>query len=213
MENKNAYIFFKKMADDNNIGPESVKLAHASDYSQIDADFILKYSNPKSSLLDLGSGTGLIVNKIYNKIHDITAVEPFDGFTRFIVKSPNVKVVNQSISNFDIPDNKFDIVTIFAVMHYFNTEEAYDIYKKYFGAIKESGKLLIKNQFGVNENVVVEGYSEEQKCNYYAEYRHIDKEVEILKNIGFKNIEVIDIYPPDCNRWSNTHFYAIVAEK
>ena len=33
------------------------------------------------------------------------------------------------------------------------------------------------------------------------------------KEIGFKNIEKFDIYPPEANRWNNTHFYAIIAEK
>ncbi len=41
----------------------------------------------------------------------------------------------------------------------------------------------------------------------------IEKEIELLKNIGFKNIETFDIYPPEANRWNNTHFYAIVGEK
>ena len=32
-------------------------------------------------------------------------------------------------------------------------------------------------------------------------------------DIGYKNIEIVDIYPPEANRWDNTHFYSIVAEK
>lgn len=47
----------------------------------------------------------------------------------------------------------------------------------------------------------------------FASYRHIDKETLLLENIGYKNIKVVDIYPPEANRWDNTHFYAIVAEK
>ncbi len=57
------------------------------------------------------------------------------------------------------------------------------------------------------------GYSKEQKADYFSQYRHIDKEVKILKDIGFKNIETFDVYPKQANRWNNTHFYAIVGEK
>ena len=76
--------------------------------------------------------------------------------------------------------------------------------------MKHDGKIIIKNQFGIEQDVTVEGYSQEQKTEYYAQYRQINKEVSILSNIGYKNIEVFDIYPPECNRWQNTHFYAIV---
>jgi hypothetical protein len=100
---------------------------------------------------------------------------------------------------------------MFGVAQYFNEDEILGIYKKYYSNLKENGKMLIKNQFGVNEDVLVSGYSEELKTDYYSQYRHIDKEVDILKKVGFKNVEVIDIYPPECNRWENTHFYAIVA--
>ena len=98
-------------------------------------------------------------------------------------------------------------------MHYVERSEAIKIYKKCYNFLKEHGKIIIKNQFGVNDDVLVAGYSEEQKTDYYAQYRHIDKEINLLKEIGFKNVEKIDIYPPEANRWNNTHFWAIVGEK
>jgi SAM-dependent methyltransferase len=160
----------------------------------------------------LGTGTGLIVNKIYDKIGNITCVEPFEGFTKYIAHSENIKVEHQTLMGFE-PSETFDLITVFGVMHYFNEKESIEIYKKYFPALKKGGRLIVKNQFGVSEDVIVDGYSEEQKTNYFASYRHIDKEVKILETIGYKNLEVVDIYPPECNRWANTHFYAIVAEK
>lgn len=123
MENREALDFFRKISEVSN-DPKSVKLSNASDFSQMDADFILKYANEDSE-----------------------------------------------------------------------------------------GKIIIKNQFGVRDDVVVEGYSEEQHSNCFAQYRFIDKEVVNLSNIGYQNISVMDIYPPECNLWENTHFYAIVAEK
>jgi cyclopropane fatty-acyl-phospholipid synthase-like methyltransferase len=114
----------------------------------------------------------------------------------------------------DFSSNKqFDVITIFGVLHYFNEKEAMAIYQKYYPYLKKGGKMIVKNQFGVKEDVIVDGYSEEQQQNYFACYRYITKEQKILETIGYKNIEVVDIYPPECNRWENTHFYAIVAEK
>lgn len=212
MENKDAFHFFKLMSQNSN-DPQSVKLANASDFSQMDADFIMKYANNESTILDLGSGTGLIVNKIYNKIKAITAVEPFPEFTKFIHSSDNVTIVNQTFEDFEVIRADYDLVTIFGTMHYFNEKEAEAIYKKFYSALKKGGKLIVKNQFGVSEDVIVEGFSEEQQCNYYAQYRQLNKEINMLEKLEYKDLQVFDIYPPACNRWGNTHFYAIVAEK
>lgn len=73
------------------------------------------------------------------------------------------------------------------------------------------GKIIIKNQFGIDKDVTINKYSTEQKAHYYSQYRHIDKEIKILKTLGYKNPTKFDIYPSEGNRWNNTHFYAIVA--
>jgi SAM-dependent methyltransferase len=213
MENKKALDFFRTMSHDCK-DTKQVKLANSSnnDQTSYDASFIMTYANKETDLLDLGSGTGLVINKLFDRVAHITAVEPFGEFTKYIVKSENIEAFNQTIMDFNSID-LFDLITIFGTMHYFNEREAVEIYTKYYPYLKERGKLIIKNQFGVNEDVMVDGYSEEQKTNYFAHYRHIEKEKKILEVIGYKNIEIFDIYPPECNRWENTHFYAIVAEK
>lgn len=74
------------------------------------------------------------------------------------------------------------------------------------------GELLIKQQFGVKEDVFVK-YSNELKREYFATYRHIDKEKEILRSVGFTKIEQYDIYDKSANRFDNTHFWALRAIK
>lgn len=211
MKNKNALDFFEKMTSKAKDNPNCVKMAKNTDYTHIDAEFILKYSNNNSEILDLGSGTGLTVNKIYDKVKSIDCVEPFREFSNHIVKSSNVSVTNESVLDFDT-DKKYDLVAVFGLIQYFNREESTDIYKKCLKWMKSNGKIIIKNQFGIKEDVLVAGYSEEQKTEYFSEYRHLDKEVELLESLGFKNVKTFDIYPPEANRWDNTHFYAIVAE-
>jgi SAM-dependent methyltransferase len=212
MKNSNALKFYKNMSQNSSLNPNSVKLAKNSDFSNIDANFILKYTNKHSVVLDLGSGTGLVINKIYKKINYILAIEPFKEFTNFIIKTPKIKIINENILNFKSHE-KFDLITIFAVVQYFNQNEIIKIYTKCRNNLKNNGKLIIKGQFGVKDDVLISGYSDELKTDYYSQYRHLKKEINILKKIGYKNIKSIDIYPPECNRWNNTHFYAITAEK
>jgi len=209
MENKNALVFFGNMAR-NNPGEKSVKITAVSDFTEMDAAFILRHADRDTSILDLASGSGLILNKIYGKVKHIVAVEAFAQFSKFIVKTGKITVINQDISVFHT-DDTFNLVTMFGMVQYFNRDEIIRIYSKYRTNVKSKGKMIIKGQFGVQEDVLVSGFSEELKTNYYSEYRHIDKELDILKNLGFIDIEAFDIYPPECNRWDNTHFYAIKA--
>ena len=208
MKNKNALAFFAASAknDSSNI---SVKFNNKNDHTDLDAAFVMRYTTPDMSLCDLGTGPGLIVNRIYDSVKKIVAVEPFKEYTDKIIRSGNIKIVNKTIADFET-DELFDIVTFFATAHYFNEKEIWQVYRKCFNFLKPSGTLIVKNQFGIYEDVVIDGFSEEINANYFAEYRHLPKEMSILSTIGFTDINVIDIYPPESNRWKNTHFYAIV---
>lgn len=211
MNNKQSLHFFEKMAQD--VKDENcVKLANNQDYSHIDAEFILNYANKNTKILDLGSGTGLIINKIHKKVGHIDAVELFENFTQYITKSNNISIHHSNTFDF-IPTQNYDLITLFGFMHYLNQEEASIIYNKYFSYLNEKGILIVKNQMGVHEDLIIDGYSEEQKSHYSAHYRHVVKEVELLLQVGFKKVSVHDIYPAKANRWDNTHFYALVAIK
>lgn len=206
--NEKALDFFKALSKGAN--QNSVKLANNTDFSDIDAKFILKYANEKSHILDLGSGSGLIVNKIYPYIDKIVCVDKFKEFTKFIAKEQKITIYNEDLFDFDTKE-KFDIISAFGIMHYVNEEEVQVLYKKYQQFLKPQGIFIIKNQFGINETINISGYSQEQKRDYYSQYRWIEREKEILISLGHRIVEVCDIYPPEANRWDNTHFYAIVA--
>lgn len=211
MNNKNALSYFKDLSL-SDIDITSTKINKCNDFSSIDAQFILKYADKDSSILDIASGTGITVNKYYNKVKNVVALEKFKSFSDFIVKSQKIKIINEDMFYFNT-NELFDIITMFGIMHYVSKNEAVTLYKKYKNFLKPSGKLLIKQQFGVSEDVIINGYSKELKKDYFSEYRHIDKEIKILQEVGFKNIEKFDIYSSEANRWKNTHFYAIVAQK
>ncbi|KIP31853.1 methyltransferase [Francisella tularensis subsp. holarctica FSC022] len=184
----------------------------SKDFSQYDIFLVKKLADRSKNLLDLGSGTGLLINSIHNCFKKIVAVEKYKEFSDFIIRKPNIDIINEDITNFKTHE-KFDIITIFGVMNFFNAQEAKYVYKKVLSMMHTNGVLIIKNQFGLNDNVVIDGYSEELKSNYYSEYRYIDGEINLLQKIGFNSIEKIDIYPKEYNRWSNTHFYALVCKR
>ena len=210
MKNKDSLKYWEIISS-NNPTDISVKVTPSSDYTKLDSEFLLKYISKDSDILDLATGSGLIIKNIMKYARSIVAVEKFTEFSKFIPKGKNVTIINADIVDY-IPNNNFDLITMFGISQYFNQKEIIEIYRKYKKYLKTNGKLIIKNQFGINEDIIIEGYSKELKTEYYSEYRHIKKEIQIINKIGFKNIEIVDIYPPECNRWSNTHFYAIIAK-
>lgn len=210
MRNADALTFFGNMAA-NNPTEKDVRIYGKNDFSAIDTEFIVKFITKTSDILDLASGTGLIINKLYHRVRHIVAIEKFKAFSNFIIKSENVDILNDDIMEYESSD-RFDLITMFGVVHYFNEAESIALYTKYKNYLKKDGRVIIKNQFGIHEDVNVCGFSEELQESYYSQYRHIEKETKILTELGYRNIEVFDIYPPECNRWDNTHFYAIVAE-
>jgi aspartate racemase len=214
MNNKDSVSFFKQVAKNNAFKPSDTKLVNNQDTSDYDISLIMKYTNIDSDILDLGSGAGLIINKCYQKVKSITAVELFEKFTQFIAKHPKIKIYNMNLFDY-VPEKgqTFDLVTIFGTLHYFNEEEAIRIYHKYYQYLKQGGKIIVRQQFGVNSDVNISGFSEELKKPYYAQYRHLEKEIRIIRETGFTDVEVSEIYPASFNKWDNTHYYAIVATK
>ena len=211
MNNQDALKYWTQMSQ-SAVSPTTTKVNKINDFSQMDADFICQFAGPETDLLDLATGTGITLNKYSDRVRSVTAVEKYAEFAKFIEPRPNVQIVTSDITEFET-EEKFDIINFFGIIPYFNREEIVPVYEKYRKYLKPHGKFLIKNQFGVSEDVLIEGFSQELQCNYYSEYRQLETEIEILKEkIGFRSFRIVDIYPPECNRWTNTHFYAIVAE-
>ena len=184
----------------------------SKDFSQYDVTLMRRISNPNKTLLDLGAGTGLLVNNLEKDFKKIVAVEKYADFSKFIHQSEVISVINMDLLELKI-DEAFDYVSLFGIMNFFNHAETKHIYEKVGKILKNDGTLIVKNQMGVAEDIIVDDYSEELNTYYYSMYRQVDEEINLLNEIGFSNIEKIDIYPPEFNRWSNTHFYALICRK
>ncbi len=210
MKNRDVQFYYQNMAKKIK-RPEETR-NKAKDFSKYDIEFMKQYSNKERVLLDLGSGTGLLVNHLCDDFKKIIAVEKFPEFSKFIKTHDKLEVVNQDIIAFETVES-VDIISLFGVMNCFNQEEAIVIYNKVYDMLSNDGLLIIKNQMGVYQDVIVDGWSEELETEYFAEYRNVDSEISVLRTLGFTDIDKVDIYPQEYNRWDNTHFYALVCRK
>lgn len=208
-DNKQSINFYKKIASNIN-DAKDVKLLNSNDNTQYDIKFIQKYASKRKNLLDLGSGTGLIVNGLTDSFNRITAVELFEEFSDYI-NGDNITVINENLMNYK-SSNKFELVTMFGVAHHFNENESLKIYKNAYSMLKGDGVFILKNQFGIERTKTVTS-SQEVGDNYFAQYRFLDFEIGRLRDIGYTDITTHDIYPNKENRWADTHFYALVCKK
>ncbi len=211
MNNKNVKNYYDKMSQ--NITVASETRNKAKDFSKYDIEFMKSISDKEKILLDLGSGTGLLINHLIDNFKEIIAVEKYKNFSNFIKESKKIKIINDDLLSLDMKINCCDIVSLFGVMNCFNLEESRVIYRNTFDYLRANGMLIVKNQMGLEEDVIIDGFSEELQTDYYANYRQVDNEISLLHSIGFKYIEKIDIYPNEYNRWKDTHFYALVCKK
>lgn len=211
MNNNNALSFYDKLSQ--NIKSPLDTRNKAKDFSYYDHKLVKKFSNKNYSLLDLGSGTGLLINSLINDFKYIIAVEKYPEFSKFITNNHNLMVINMDLLNIYNLRGTFNIISLFGVMNYFNYEEAKLIYSHILELMDDTSTLIIKNQMGVNEDVTINGFSQELGTNYYSNYRYLQNEIDLLVSLGFKVKEVIDIYPPEFNRWDNTKFYALICSK
>ncbi|WP_214649367.1 class I SAM-dependent methyltransferase [Pectobacterium carotovorum] len=209
MSNKDIFGYYDNLAK--NIRSPIELRNRAKDSSDYDVAFIRGFSSKEYSLLDLGSGTGLLVNALSNDFGSILAVEKYKEFSNFIISKKNVKIVNADILQFSSLE-KFDVISMFGVIPYFSRDETEFIYKKIAVELckNKDTKVIIKHQMGLDDDVIINGWSNELQAKYYSEFRSVDKEIDLLSHVGFKYIEKIDIYPSEFNRWENTHFYALV---
>lgn len=181
----------------------------ALDFTEYDVAFVASHAENARSLLDLGAGSGLLLNRVANQFETVTAVEKYAEFSQFIDKSDFVTVINDDLLYFTTTET-YDLVTAFGVMNFFSAHEAFFLYKKFFDFVNPGGKLIVKHQMGVDGDVSVDGYSAELATDYFSQYRSVEHEQALLARSGFKPTEAVDIYPSEYNRWPSTHFYAIV---
>jgi SAM-dependent methyltransferase len=182
------------------------------DTTELEIDFLEKYIQSNDDILDIGSGSGLIINKLIDFDVSITAVEKFEGFTRFIVEHPKMTVINADLIGFKIR-KEFDVALCFGVSQCFIKNEINDIYKNIYSMLKVGGYFIMRMQCGIEKTKVVNGFSEELQTNYFAEYRQWEEEIDLLKEIGFNSIERFDIFPDTLNVWPDSRHYIFVCKK
>jgi SAM-dependent methyltransferase len=183
----------------------------ADDRLEYDLQLARNFCTPDSRVLDLGAGACGLSYYLAPFVREIVAVDFVQELLEKRALPPNIKTIVSDIRDFEVED-LFDVVLIYGVLNYvLDDDDVARVYRNIHRMLAPDGVCIIKHQSGVHEAVPVDKFSEEFGTRYIAVYRHLDREIELLKSLF--DVEVLDVYPAHLNRWANTHFYAYVCRR
>lgn len=90
---------FEQLANEHKDG-NSDNFLEQKDHTDFDVRFISVFLSRNTNWLDEGSRSGLIINRFYQKVKQVTCIEPVKKYGVQIVKAENVKVVNSTFDDF-----------------------------------------------------------------------------------------------------------------
>lgn len=175
-----------------------------------DIKFVSKFLPQNAKILDLGAGTCTLSSTFLEQVDEIIAVDKFAEFLAKAPEHPRLKKVCDNVANF-LVNKKFEIILLFGVVNFLTAKEELAVYKSCQAMLSDKGVLLVKNQCGIEKEILIDNYSEELNEHYHARYPFLADQIHSLSK--FFKVDTIDVYPSTLNRWSNTHFYGFVCQK
>lgn len=144
------------------------------------------------NVLDVGCGTGEFLECLNDKGHNtLMGIEPNQFAAEYANTRLPGKIVHDIFENVDLPDDYFDLVTLWEVLSHFNDPKL--VLKKVFKSMKDGGHIIISspNFMGFEYQVLLEWHNDVtfKIPNYFS----IKTLPMLLKKIGFT---IINSYTP-----------------
>jgi cyclopropane fatty-acyl-phospholipid synthase-like methyltransferase len=175
-----------------------------------DTALVQKFLPPDARILDLGAGTCTLSQQFLSQSGEIVAVDKFAAFLDNAPAHPKLRKICADVASFSM-NEQFDMILLFGVVNFLSPAEESQLYRSCAAMLADGGHFIVKNQCGVDDEVIVDSYSEELKAHYHARYPAVEEQQACLAE--HFEVELLDIYPADLNRWESTHFYAFICNE
>lgn len=168
----------------------------------------IKETESNIDILDLGCGTGLEIEGIFEKAPNskITGIDMSEEMMnklkeKYKNKLENISLIKDSYLTLPFEKENYEYVVSCMTMHHFVKEVKLELYKKIKQALKPGGKYIEGDYMvsKVHEIECLDRYynlmnslTEEEKDLYHIDIPlAIETQKELLKEAGFRNIEII----------------------
>ncbi len=176
----------------------------------IDFEFARSHLHDARTILDLGAGSCTLTQLFLPYVDHITAVDKVAGFFDRVPSDPKLTTHCADVATYLSPKT-FDGIILFGVVNFLTPTEEQILYENCSKMLGDQGVFLVKNQCGIEDEKLVDRFSEELGCDYHARYPWVRDQERKLGD--FFCVETVDIYPSEINRWPDTHFYAFVCKQ
>ncbi len=106
----------------------------------------------KSTLADIGAGTGILTRHFAEKVQRVYAIEPNLGMRQILTRDmkafPSVFVLDGSAENTSLPNNSVDVITVAQAIHWFDPEPAG---REMLRILKRGGWLALLRNYALDE--------------------------------------------------------------
>lgn len=184
------------------------------DYYGASVSFLAKCKSSFNSILDLGAGTGLLTQYLYNEYPDAhyTLIDVSEQMLEIAKKRfGNLHDMEYIVSDYStrLPEKSFDLIASALSIHHLENSAKSQLYTRIFNKLNAGGYLINLDQFIASSDKINEYYNRwwydyiernnisENERKAWLQRRELDREntieetITILKQIGFKSVECI----------------------
>lgn len=161
-------------------------------------------------VLDLGCAHGELSRLITKKGDYLLGVDYIPDFSDSFNATNNHFFTCSDVVDF-VSDQKFDLVLLMGVVQYLEVDEEQRVYDHISGMLSENGIAVLKNQVGIEGEIIINGYSDAFKAEYSSRYPHISQQSNAVSK--FLHINEIIEYPSRFNDFSNSKHVAFICKK
>jgi SAM-dependent methyltransferase len=182
------------------------------EFTEFDMALITPHLSPGLRVLDLGCGTCVLANEIAARypVH-VHAVDYASGMLRHALPLANLTTEAGDVLTYR-SDDVFDIILLFGVINSIVDAGARRaLYMQCHRMLRPGGMLVLKSQFGRENAVFVDTYSDHLGEHYVATYPAVEAEQRMLGEHFC--VTRSEPYPDSFNRHANTRFYAFHARR
>ena len=157
------------------------------------------------TLLDLGCGTGLELEPIFNrfprlKVTGIDLTESMLEKLKSKFPDKDMKLICGDYFQTEFGEEKFDCAVSFQTMHHFKKDKKLTLYKKLLNSLKDGGvyiecDYMVLTQaeedhwFSENDRLRLEQGIVGDEFYHYDTPCTVDNQIELLKTAGFSSVE------------------------